>query len=150
MDAAGKIPTDLAREIANRLRGTYILDPQVRIQPQSELVSTISVGGEVANPGTFPANTSHTLMRAINNAGGHDDFAKRDEVLIMRTVDGRDYVGVYNMKEIARGNMPDPAVYPGDVVMVGDSATARAFATALNLLGVLSTSVLLVDRVQGR
>lgn len=150
IDAAGRTPSQVARDISVRLEGQYILEPQVRVQPQGGLVPTISVGGEVANPGTYPASSSFTLMRAINNSGGYDKYAKRDEVLIMRTVDGSDYIGVYNMKEIARGNLPDPAIYAGDIVMVGDSPMARRLDTALSLIGVLSTSVLLIDRVQGQ
>lgn len=150
VEAAGKTPAEVARDISVRLEGQYILDPQVRVQPQGGLTATISIGGEVSAPGTFPANTSYTLMRAINNAGGYDKYAKRDEVLIMRSVDGSDYVGVYNMKEIARGNMADPAVYPGDVIMVGDSVAARRLETALSLISILSASILVVDRVEGR
>lgn len=149
VQATGMGMNALAQEIARRLDGQYVIDPQVRVVPVGDLVPTISVGGEVAAAGTLPANTSFSLLRAINNAGGFSKYAKRDDVLIMRTVDGQRYVGIYNFKEIARGNLPDPAIFPGDIVMVGDSPFRRRFDDILGYVGALSASVILIDRVNG-
>lgn len=131
--------------IAARLRDRYILNPQVIVRPESIQAPTISVGGEVERAGTYPAAASRTLTRAINNAGGLSDFAKSDDVLILRTVNGQRYIGVYNIAAIQRGNYDDPAIYPDDVITVGDSPFRRNLQAVIGLIPLLSTAAILID-----
>jgi polysaccharide export outer membrane protein len=131
--------------IAARLRDRYIRNPQVIIRPQTVQVPSISVGGEVERAGTYPATSSRTLTRAINNAGGLSEFAKSDDVLILRTVDGQRYIGVYNIEAIQRGNYDDPLVYPDDVITVGDSPFRRNLQAVIGLIPLLSTAAILID-----
>ena len=144
---AEKTPRQIAKMIADRLRGEYVLDPQVRVRPTSALTPSISIGGQVKSPGTYPSTSSQTLLRAVNNAGGLADYAKKDDVLIMRTVEGQRYIGVYTIQAIQRGNYADPAIFPGDIVTVGDSVARRNVETILGFIPLLSTSVLIVNRV---
>ena len=143
---AGKTPNQTARMIADRLRGEYLVNPQVRVRPSSMIAPSISIGGEVTNPGTYPAATSQTLIRAVNNAGGLAEYAKVDDVLVMRTVDNQRYIGVYNIEAIQRGNYEDPVIYPGDIVTVGDSVGRRNLENILQFIPLLSTSAILIDR----
>jgi len=142
----GKTPSEAARLIADGLRGRYVINPQVSVRPEAIPVPTISVGGEVEAPGAYPAAESVSLLRAVNNAGGLSDFAKSDDVLVLRTIDGQRYIGVYNIEAIQRGNYEDPAIYPNDVVTVGDSPFRRTLQTVLQLVPLLSTSIILLDR----
>ncbi|MGB7373471.1 polysaccharide biosynthesis/export family protein [Pontixanthobacter sp.] len=143
----GKTTRQAAKIIADRLRGDYVIDPQVRVQATSLGAPSISVGGQVSKPGSYPAVSSPTLLRAVNNAGGLADYAKKDDVLVIREVDGRRYIGAYNIQAIQRGNYTDPRLYPGDIVTVGDSVARRNLETVLGFIPLLSTSVVLVDRV---
>lgn len=143
---AGKTPNQAAQMIADRLRGEYIINPQVRVRPTNIVAPSISIGGQVTTPGTYPSATSQTLIRAVNNAGGLAEYAKVDDVLIMRTVDGKRYIGVYNIEAIQRGNYEDPVIYPDDIVTVGDSAGRRNLENILQFIPLLSTSVILIDR----
>lgn len=147
VELAGANISEAGQVIANRLRGTYVLDPYVRIQPKSLPPQTISIGGQVKTPGAYPAVTSPTLLRAVNNAGGLAEYAKHDDVLVMRTVNGQRYIGVYNIQAIQRGNYDDPAIYPNDVVTVGDSPGRRQLDRILQLVPALTSTVLLVDRI---
>ena len=142
----GKTPNEVARMIADRLRGRYVVDPQVRVRPTALPSPSVSVGGEVRNPGTFPAATSQSLLRAVNNAGGFTDYAKKDDVLVLRTVGGQKYVGVYSIEAIQRGNYADPALYADDIVMVGDSPARRRFDAFLRYFSVFSSGLILLDR----
>lgn len=125
LPVAGMSPGEASRMIEDGLRGEYLRSPQVRIIPQELPKTSISIGGEIEQPGAYPANGKITLLRAINMAGGLGDYARHDDVLIMRTVDGQSYIGVYNIGAIQRGNYADPALYPDDIVMVGDSPERR-------------------------
>ena len=144
---AGKSPDDASRLIADGLRGRYIIDPQVRIIPTEFPAPSISVGGQVAVPGSYPATGRPTLLRMVNEARGLAEYAQPDDVLVMRTVDGQDYIGVYNLAAIQRGNYPDPLLYPNDIVMVGDSPGARRLDSILQAAPILSSAIILLDRV---
>ncbi len=143
----GKSPSEASRLIADGLRGRYLLDPQVRVIPTAVPPPSISVGGQVEMPGSYPAVGRPTLLRVINQAQGTADFAKLDDVLVMRTVDGQRYIGVFNLGAIQRGNYSDPTLFPNDIVMVGDSPGARRLANILQFAPILTSAVILLDRV---
>jgi len=62
-------------------------------------------------------------------------------------VSGRRYIGAYNIQAIQRGNYEDPAVYPDDIVVVGDSPNRRRLDSILRFAPLLSTSAILIDRI---
>ncbi|WP_338303253.1 polysaccharide biosynthesis/export family protein [Erythrobacter sp. Dej080120_24] len=143
----GRTPAEAAVMIAERLRGRYLLDPQVRVIPEEFPVPSISVGGQVKRPGSYPAVGRQTLLRVINQAGGLAEYAQKDDVLILRTVDSERYIGVYNITAIERGNYPDPQLFPNDIVMVGDSIQRRRLDDFLQILPpLLTTSAILITR----
>jgi polysaccharide export outer membrane protein len=143
----GRSPSEAAVLIADRLRGRYILDPQVRVIPEDFPVPSISVGGQVKRPGNYPAVGRQTLLRAINQAEGLTEYAKEDDVLILRMVDNQSYIGVYNIRAIQRGNYSDPQLFPSDIVMVGDSPERRRIDALLQLLPpVLTTAAILISQ----
>lgn len=147
VSAAGISHTAVADRIAAGLRGRYVLDPQVLVQPGNQNLISVSIGGQVGKPGTYPAETSATLIRAINNAGGITDTAKSDDVVVLRSVAGAKYVGVFNIAAIQRGNYDDPAIYPSDIIYVGDSPARRSLETFLQFVPLLSTAAIFVDRI---
>ena len=146
VDIAGLTPNQAAARIAERLSGRYVVDPQVIVRPDDVPPSTISVGGEVDRPGAYPALSAPTLLRAINLSGGLTEFAKSDDVLILRTVGEQRYIGVYNLAAIQRGNYNDPPVYAEDIIIVGDSAFRRSLQSIIQVLPLLTTSAILFDR----
>lgn len=145
--ALGLTPTQLAAVISSRLSGEYVLDPSVTVSAINAAPPTVSIGGQVNSPGNYPTNTSTTLMRAVNSAGGLAEYAKTDDVLIFREVQGERYIGLYNLAAVMRGNVPDPAIYEGDIIMVGDNPGARRLERILQIVPLLTSSVVLIDRV---
>jgi polysaccharide export outer membrane protein len=140
----GKTPTEASAMIADRLRGRYLRDPQVRVIPEEFPVPTVSVGGQVRKPGSYPAIGKQTLLKVVNLAEGLTDFAKQDDVLVLRNVDGQRYIGVYNIQAIQRGNYPDPEVYANDIVIVGDSPERRRLNILLQVLPPIITTALIL------
>lgn len=147
VETDGLTPSGVEDVIENRLRGQYILNPQVTVRPTKLPELTVSIGGEVKKPGTYTSSNSPTLLRAVYNAGGLSDFAKSHEVLVSRMVDGQKYIGVYNLTAIERGNYPDPAIYPNDVIAVGDSPSKRFLQSVLAYVPLLTNTAVLIDRV---
>lgn len=144
LDIAGKSPAEAGRVIADALRGTYVRNPQVRVIPKNFPVPMISVGGEVKRPGNYPVAGQMTLLRLLNQAEGPTEYARLDDVLIMREVAGKRYVGVYNLGAVQRGNYADPQLYPNDIVMVGDSVERRRLEVLLQTLPTLLTTALIL------
>lgn len=144
LDIAGKSPAEAGRVIADALRGTYVRDPQVRVIPKEFPVPSISVGGQVKRPGSYPATGQPTLLRLVNQAEGLTEYARLDDVLIMRKVADQRYIGVYNIGAIQRGNYPDPQLYPNDIVIVGDSPELRRLEVLMQVLPQLVTTALIL------
>ena len=147
LDLDGMAPSEAADLIANSLRGNYLRNPQVRVIPANIPPRTVSVGGQVKDPGEYPVAARQSLLRVGNQAGGRSESAQQDDVLIMRTVGGQRFIGAYNLRAIQRGNYEDPAVYPNDIVYVGDSPARRRLDTVLAFAPLLSTAVFLLDRI---
>jgi len=147
VDTAGKPPTEAGRIIADGLRGAYLRDPQVRVIPKDFPVPSISVGGQVRKPGNYPAAGQPTLLRLVNQAEGLTQYARLDDVLIMRTVANQRYIGVYNLGAIQRGNYPDPQLFPNDIVTVGDSPERRRLEVLLQILPpIVTTAAILISQ----
>ncbi|QFI63985.1 polysaccharide export protein [Qipengyuania flava] len=147
LDFNGVAPNEAAEMIASLLRGRYLLNPQVRVIPSEIPPSTVSVGGQVNEPGEYPVLGRQSLLRVVNQAGGLAEYAKLDDVLILRTVGGQRYIGVYNIQAIQRANYQDPTVYPNDIIVVGDSPSRRRLDSILRFAPLLSTSAILIDRI---
>lgn len=144
IDAAGNSPEELAALITERLQANYIRNPIVSVNVKEAVSQFVTVDGQVVQPGNYPVLRDMTLMRAVASARGLGDFAKQDDVVILRTVNGQRYAGVYNLAAIRRGNYPDPALYANDVVVVGDSATLRRMRDIMQVLPAITSPLIYI------
>lgn len=144
IDARGKTAGELAGDIAAALRGRYVRDPDVTINIKSSVSQVVTVDGQVTEPGLYPVTNQMTLMRVIASAKGLTEFAREDDVVILRTVDGRRMAGLYNLGAIQRGAYADPAIYANDVVIVGDSPQRRMFKNIVSLAPLLAAPLIAI------
>ena len=150
--AAGKTPDAISEEIREKLTGRYILDPDVTVNfkssanPLAVQSMTVTVDGQVNEAGSYPVVGRVTLMRAVALAGGLNEFAKLEDVVVFRDVGMEKYVGIYNLEAIRRGNYPDPEIFPNDIVIVGDSPQRRRFKDILQVVPALLSPVILLAR----
>ncbi|MEE4348771.1 MAG: polysaccharide biosynthesis/export family protein [Pacificimonas sp.] len=144
VQAAGRTPGELSAEIAEKLRGSFIRDPQVTVNLEETVSQVVTVGGQVEKPGVFPVLGRMTLMRAVATAGGLTQFSKEREVVVFRTVQGQQLAGLYNLDAIRRGNYPDPEIYANDVVIVSDSESKRLLDGIFRSAPLLTPLVLLI------
>lgn len=140
--AAGLTPDELSAAITERLRANYVRDPLVAVNVKEALSQSFTVDGQVNRPGLYPLRGDMTLIRAIASAQGLGEFAEQDNVVVLRTVNGQEYAGVYNIAAIRQGNYEDPRIYPNDIVVVGDSARLRRMEDLLRLLPAIATPVI--------
>lgn len=144
VEAAGRTPAEVEEVLEQRLRSGFVRDPQVTVNLKETVSQVITVDGQVREPGLYPVIGRMTLIRAVATAKGTDEFAKLDDVVVFRTVDGQQYAALYNLKAIRRGGYPDPEVFANDVVVVGDSASRRLFKNALQIAPLLTTPIILL------
>lgn len=144
IDARGKTAEELSRTIEVALRQRYVRDPQVTINIKSSVSQVVTVDGSVVEPGLYPVTNQMTLMRAVASAKGLSEFAKLDDVVILRTVDGKRMAGLYNIGAIRRGYYSDPAIYANDVIVVGDSPARRLFKDFVSLAPLLAAPLVAI------
>jgi len=144
VEASGLTPGELGTELENRLQGRYVRDPQVTVNLEETVSQVITVDGQVDKPGLYPVIGRMTLMRAVATAGGTAEFAKLDDVVIFRSVDGKQLAGLYNLAAIRRGGYSDPEVFANDVIIVGDSQSRRLFRDLLQAAPLLTTPLIIL------
>lgn len=144
IDARGKTSSELASAIEAALRGRYVREPEVTINIRNSVSQVVTIDGQVVEPGLYPVTNQMTLMRAIASAKGLTEFARQDDVVILRTVEGRKMAGLYNMSAIRRGAYDDPAIYANDVILVGDSPQRRRFRDFISLAPLLAAPLVAI------
>ena len=135
--ASGRTPAQLNELVRQRLRASYVRNPRVTTNVTQVVSQVITVGGQVRTPGLYPVTGRMTLMRAIARAEGTTEFARENYVLVFRRVDGRDVVGLYDIRAIKQGLYEDPEVFANDVVQVDDSRARRLFTLAIQSSGLI-------------
>jgi polysaccharide export outer membrane protein len=144
IDARGKTASELAASIEAALRGRYVRNPDVTINIKSSVSQVVAIDGQVVAPGLYPVTNQMTLLRAIASAKGLSEFAKEDDVVILRTVNRRTMAGLYNIGAIRRGAYDDPAIYANDVIVVGDSPQRRLFRDIVSVAPLLAAPLIAI------
>ena len=146
IDARGKTSVELANVIEAALRGRYVRNPDVTVNIKSSVSQVVTIDGQVVEPGLYPVTNQMTLMRAVASAKGLAEFARQDDVVILRTVDGRKMAALYNIAAIRRGAYGDPPIYANDTIVVGDSPQRRMFRDFVSLTPLLAAPLVALVR----
>lgn len=144
IDARGKTAAELAEAVETALRGRYVRNPEVTVNIKSSVSQVVTIDGQVVEPGLYPVTNQMTLLRALASAKGLSEFARQDDVVILRTVEGRRMAGLYNVGAIRRGAYDDPPIYANDVIVVGDSPQRRLFRDFVSLAPLLAAPLIAV------
>jgi len=144
IDARGKTAEELARAIDTALRARYVRNPEVTVNIKSSVSQVVTIDGQVVEPGLYPVTNQMTLMRVIASAKGMSEFARQDDVVILRTVGNQKMAGLYNVAAIRRGAYDDPPVFANDVIIVGDSPQRRLFRDFVSLSPILAAPLIAI------
>lgn len=144
IDARGRTAGELAETVETALRARYVRNPEVTINIKSSVSQVATIDGQVVEPGLYPVTNQMTLMRIIASAKGMSEYARQDDVVILRTVDGRKMAGLYNVAAIRRGIYEDPAIFANDVIIVGDSPQRRMFRDFVSLTPIIAAPLIAI------
>ncbi|WP_353227987.1 polysaccharide biosynthesis/export family protein [Novosphingobium sp.] len=143
---SGQTPHEVELALADGLKKAYIRNPQVTVNVLETLSQYVTVDGVVNKPGLYPVIGHMTLLRAIATASGTTEFSRLDDVVIFRTVAGKQYAALYNLKDVRHGAYPDPEIFANDVVVVGDNHARRLFKDYLTTGSLLAGPLILLLR----
>ena len=144
IDAGGKTASELALDIERQLSGRYVRNPNVTINIISSVSQVVTIDGQVVEPGLYPVTNQMTLLRAVASARGLSEFAKEDDVVVLRTVQGQRIAGLYNIGAIRRGLYDDPPIFANDLVVVGDSPQRRLFRDFVTVAPLLAAPIVAI------
>jgi len=146
VNVAGMTPAEVEQQIVKQMRAAHVRNPQVTVNLKESLSRYVTVDGQVGMPGNYPVVADMTLMRAVAAARGAGEFAKLEDVVVFRNVDGQQMAALYNLGAIRRGQYGDPSIYPMDVIVVGNSNARRIFRDIIATAPLLTAPLVAILR----
>lgn len=126
MAAAGKTPTELARDIEDQLRA-YVQDPIVtviaRVDGPGDPRQQIKILGQAVNPSSLPYRSGMTVLDVIISVGGLTEFADGNAGVLVRR-EGLEKIS-YRLRLddlVRKGDIAaDRPLLPGDTIIIPES-----------------------------
>jgi polysaccharide export outer membrane protein len=144
VEALGRTPEELSRQIELALRSNSVRDPRVTVGVVETVSQVVTVDGEVERPGVYPVIGPATLMTTIARAEGTTEFARTTHVVVFRTVEGRRMAALYDLRAIRIGAYDDPKIYSNDMVVVGESNARRLFPQIAQMASLILTPLIYI------
>ena len=150
VSALGLTVDKLAESLRSQIK-RYIKDPSVNIKLSNYRVSVL---GEVRSPGKFIVPEGRaTLLEALGMAGDLTVFGKREDVLVIRNVDGNITQARIDLTDANFINSPYYNLVQGDVVYVLPNKTQERISKRdpnntlyISIASILVTIIALVVR----
>jgi len=125
LPAAGKTPTELAREIEKKL-ATYLRDPLVTVIVNG-FVGTydqqIRIVGEAAEPMSMLYRDSMTALDVVIAVGGMTEFADGNKASIVRFSEGKRQQFTLRLDDLVRDGdiTANVDMHPGDILIIPEA-----------------------------
>jgi polysaccharide export outer membrane protein len=116
---AGRTPTELKGQLEQTI-GRFVDVARVSVAIDQPNSARFFVLGKVAQQGAFPYTGPVRLAQALALAGGFQEFAKLDQIFVIREVNGEliyfpfSYTDFVNRRQLS-GNL---VLFPGDTIVV--------------------------------
>ena len=139
--AVDKTARELQSELVQRLGEKYLQNPDVSVGVKSSTRRSVTVDGAVREPGMYPVTSPVTLIQAVAMAKGTNDMANPRRVAVFRQIGGQRMAAAFDLTSIRRGEMQDPKIYSGDIVVVDGSnvrSIQREVLSTIPILGLFN------------
>ena len=138
--AGGKTIPELEAELARKYSDGFLQNPQVSVFIKEFTSQRVTLEGALKSPGIYPITGRTTLLQGIALAGGVDDkIADLGGIVLMRQVDGKRAVAVYDLRQVRKGLAEDPQLYGDDIIVVeqaGSKTLYRNIIESMPILGI--------------
>ena len=147
-----KTAQDLENDIKKLLvDGGYLINPNVTVRL---LNAKVTILGEVNNPGTFSFTENNvSFLQALGLAGDLTINGSREDVVVLRYVDGVQTTARINLTSANFLSGPYQMVKPNDVIVVNPNSAKLKTAgyvgnisTILGITSLLLSSIILLTR----
>jgi polysaccharide export outer membrane protein len=147
-----KTAQDLENDIKKLLvDGGYLINPNVNVRL---LNAKVTILGEVKRPGTFSFTENNiSLLQALGLAGDLTINGSREDVVVLRYVDGMQTTARINLTSANFLSGPYQMVKPNDVIVVNPNSAKLKTAgyvgnvsTILGITSLLLSSIILLTR----
>lgn len=150
--ASGLTTTELEERISNRLEsGGHLVKPIVTVRL---LNAKVTILGEVNLPGTYSFTEQNlTVPQALGYAGDLTISGKRDEIILIREVEGKRKITHLDLTTAGWLNEPEYNIKPNDILVVQpNNAKVKTagyvgnVSTILTIVSVLLSVTILLTR----
>ena len=119
VNAVGLTPAQLQTELETAAK-RFIQEPDVTVSVRTINSRKVYITGNVVRPAAYPLHGPTTVLQFIAQAGGVLEFAKSDEIVVMRTENGKASSFKFNYGEVKRAKnlAQNIELKPGDTVIV--------------------------------
>ena len=138
VQAANLTTAQLDDQLTQKLGAKYLEHPDVSVAIKASTAHVVTVDGAVKDGGQFPVGGPVTLIQAVAMAKGTSEDANARRVAVFRTIGGRRQAAAFDLTSIRRGEMPDPQIYPGDIIVVDGSSVKSAQKQILQSIPILA------------
>lgn len=136
--AVNMTTAELDRTLTDRFGQKYLENPDVSVGIKESAGRIVTVDGAVKNAGAFNTVGRMTLMQAVALAGGITEDANPRRVAIFRQIDGQRQAAAFDLVSIRRGEMDDPRVYAGDIIVIDGTRLTSIQKQLLNSIPIVS------------
>jgi protein involved in polysaccharide export with SLBB domain len=142
----GGVPFTTAEVNVRNFLARFEQDPQFVVEP----LVRVAISGEVGRPQVFALRPETSIADAVAQAGGPNQFAKRDHVRVLRKdASGRQRELYVNLLD-PESSSATLRVHSGDQIVVERrrSFFREIFLPGLSVIGSAASIYLLIDRAQ--
>jgi polysaccharide export outer membrane protein len=140
----GGVPFGTAETNVRTFLARFEQDPQFVVEP----LVRVAVSGEVGRPQVFAVRPETSIADAVAQAGGPNQFGKRDRVRVLRTDAGGRQRELYISLLDPESGSATMRVHSGDQIVVDRKRSffREIFLPALGVLGSAASIYLVIDR----
>jgi polysaccharide export outer membrane protein len=125
LQASGKTPTELARNLEERL-SVFVKNPKVTVSVTTfvgRYTEQVRVVGQAAQPQSLPYRDDMTLLDVIISVGGLTEFAAGNKATIVRKVGGKTQQFRVRLDDLIRDGdiSANTRMMPGDVLIIPET-----------------------------
>jgi len=119
LQAAGKTTSELDQFLEKKI-SDLVTEPAVSVMLVENRSRRYYVVGQVGQPGEFPIEFPLTILQAIARSGGFQEWAKREEIKVVRRTGGKEEFLSFDYDSFIKGKnlQQNVLVVPGDTIIV--------------------------------
>ena len=116
----------------------YLENPDISVGVKESAKRSVTVDGAVKSAGAYGAVGDLTLMQAIALAGGVTEDSNPRRIAVFRTIGGQRQAAAFDLVSIRRGEVADPKIYAGDIIVVDGNSVKAAYRQIVQGFPILS------------